>query len=80
MGQVGACAQRGQSAPGEAPTSPVSGHRSKHIQAYGLRELDDFQPFLNDLYAFGEAAGLAPSHIVSARGSFNLLSRYRLRR
>jgi glutamine synthetase len=40
------------------PASPVTGHRARDIQVYGLRELDDFQPFLNDVYAFGEAAGL----------------------
>ncbi len=35
----------------QGAVSPVTGHRSDHVQAYGLRELDDFQPFLNDLYA-----------------------------
>jgi glutamine synthetase len=45
--------------------SPVTGHRGNHIQAYGLRELDDFQPFLNDLYAHGEAAGLPLESAIS---------------
>ena len=49
----------------QGPTSPVTGHRTKHIQAYGLRELDDFQPFLNDLYAHGEAAGLPLESAIS---------------
>jgi glutamine synthetase len=49
----------------QGPASPITGHRSKHIQAYGLRELDDFQPFLNDLYAWGEAAGLPLESAIS---------------
>ena len=52
-------------APGQGPASPVTGHRSSHTQAYGLRELDDFQPFLNDLYAYGEAAGLPLESAIS---------------
>jgi glutamine synthetase len=42
----------------QGPAAPATGHRAKDIQVYGLRELDDFQPFLNDIYKFGEAAGL----------------------
>jgi len=42
----------------QGPASQTTGHRSKDIQVYGLRELDDFRPFLDDLYKFGEAAGL----------------------
>jgi glutamine synthetase len=49
----------------QGPASPVSGHRSKYTQAYGLREVDDFQPFLNDLYAHGEAAGLPLESAIS---------------
>jgi glutamine synthetase len=49
----------------QGPASSVTGHRSKQIQAYGLRELDDFQPFMNDLYAAGEAAGLPLESAIS---------------
>src|SRR3954470_18403569 len=49
----------------QGAVSAVTGHRSSHIQAYGLRELDDFQPFLNDLYAYGEAAGLPLESAIS---------------
>ena len=42
----------------QGPAGLTSGHRAKDIQVYGLRELDDFQPFLDDVYKFGEAAGL----------------------
>ena len=49
----------------QGPASPITGHRSKHDQAYGLRELDDFQPFMNDVYAFGEAAGLPLESAIS---------------
>ena len=42
----------------QGPVAPATGHRATDIQVYGLRELDDFQPFLNDVYRFGEAAGL----------------------
>jgi glutamine synthetase len=47
------------------PASPITGHRSTHVQAYGLRELDDFRPFMNDLYRFGEAAGLPLESAIS---------------
>src|SRR5262249_38745742 len=40
------------------PAAPATGHRAKDIQVYGLRELDDFQPFLADVYRLGEPAGL----------------------
>lgn len=58
----------------QGPASAITGHRSKHIQAYGLRELDDFQPFLNDLYADGEAAGLPLESAISenAPGQFEV--------
>jgi glutamine synthetase len=42
----------------QGPAALTNGHRAKDIQVYGLRELDDFQPFLDDLYKWGEAAGL----------------------
>jgi glutamine synthetase len=60
--------------PGRGLASPVTGHRSQHVQAYGLRELDDFQPFLNDLYAHGEAAGLPLESAISenAPGQFEV--------
>jgi glutamine synthetase len=61
-------------APGRGLASPVTGHRSQQIQAYGLRQLDDFQPFLNDLYADGEAAGLPLESAISenAPGQFEV--------
>jgi glutamine synthetase len=48
-----------------APVSPVTGHRPWDIQVYGLRELDDFQPFFRDLYAQGEAIGLPLESAIS---------------
>jgi glutamine synthetase len=47
------------------PPAPATGHRAKDIQVYGLRELDDFQPFLSDVYTFGEAAGLPLESAIS---------------
>jgi glutamine synthetase len=39
----------------QPPASPVTGYRPSDIQVYGLRELDDFQPFFRDLYSCCDA-------------------------
>jgi len=61
------------------PAAPATGHRSKDIQVYGLRELDDFQPFLSDVYKFGEAAGLPLESAISenAPGQLEIGLRHR---
>jgi len=43
--------ERGPNGELRVPASPVTGNRPWDIQAYGLRELDDFDPFFRDLYA-----------------------------
>ncbi|MES1152033.1 MAG: glutamine synthetase family protein, partial [Dongia sp.] len=49
----------------QGPAAQTTGQRAKDIQVYGLRELDDFQPFLGDVYKFGEAAGLPLESAIS---------------
>ncbi len=62
-----------------APVAPVTGHRQRDIQVYGLRELDDFQPFFSDVYKFGEAIGLPLESSISeyAPGQMELGLRHR---
>lgn len=47
------------------PASPVTGNRPWDIQVYGLRELDDFEPFFRDLYSMGEVIGLPLESAIS---------------
>lgn len=56
-------------APGQA-----TGHRSEDIQVYGLRELQEFKPFFDDLYAFCDAQGIPLESAISefAPGQFEL--------
>jgi glutamine synthetase len=63
----------------QGPAALTTGHRSKDIQVYGLRELDDFQPFLDDVYKFGEAAGLPLESAIAenAPGQFEIGLRHR---
>jgi glutamine synthetase len=58
---------------------PVTGFRDKDIQAYGLRELDDFKPYIDDIYKFGEAAGLPLESAISenAPGQLEIGLRHR---
>ncbi len=66
-------APRGRDA-SSRPFRPVTGNRPWDIQVYGLRELDDFEPFFRDVYAHGRgdrpAAGIR--HLgIRARASWN---------
>jgi len=63
----------------QAPVSPITGHRQRDIQAYGLRELDDFEPFFRDVYTYGEEAGLPLESSISeyAQGQMELGLRHR---
>lgn len=63
----------------QSPVSPVTGHRQKDIQVYGLREIDDFEPFYRDIYDAGEAIGLPLESSISeyAPGQMELGLRHR---
>ncbi|MCX7677544.1 MAG: glutamine synthetase family protein [Alteraurantiacibacter sp.] len=57
----------------------VSGHRGEDIQVYGLRELQDFKPFFDDLYAACDMQGLPLESAISefAPGQFELTLRHK---
>ncbi len=59
--------------------SPLTRHRSKDIQVYGLRELDDFDPFFRELYASCDAQGIPVETAISeyAPGQLELTLRHR---
>jgi glutamine synthetase len=59
------CDQRYEGQPASLPASPVSGHMPKGNEVYGLRELDDYMPYLRDLYAAAEAQGLPIEAAIS---------------
>ncbi|PKB19394.1 glutamate--putrescine ligase [Novosphingobium kunmingense] len=58
---------------------PVTGHRSSDIQVYGLREMEDFKPFFDDLYAACDAQGLPLESGISeyAPGQFEFTLRHK---
>lgn len=58
---------------------PVTGHRSGDIQVYGLREMEDFKPFFDDLYAACDAQGLPLESGISeyAPGQFEFTLRHK---
>jgi len=57
----------------------VTGHRSTDIQVYGLREMEDLQPFFDDLYAACDAQGLPLESGISeyAPGQFEFTLRHK---
>lgn len=63
----------------QPPASPVTGYRPWDIQVYGLRELDDFRPFLRDLYAACDVQGIPVETAISeyAPGQLELTLRHR---
>lgn len=63
----------------DAASGPVTGHRSKDIQVYGLREMEDFKPFFDDLYAACDAQGLPLESGISeyAAGQFEFTLRHK---
>lgn len=63
----------------QPPASPVTGYRPWDVQVYGLRELDDFEPFFRDVYAMGEKVGLPLESAISeyAPGQLELGLRHR---
>ena len=63
----------------QPPIGPVTNHRQHDIQVYGLRELDDFEPFFRDIYAAGDQVGLPLESSISeyAQGQMELGLRHR---
>lgn len=63
----------------DAATGPVTGHRSRDIQVYGLREMEDFKPFFDDLYAACDTQGLPLESGISeyAAGQFEFTLRHK---
>jgi glutamine synthetase len=59
--------------------SPVTGYRPWDIQVYGLRELDDFDPFFRELYAACDVQGIPVETAISeyAPGQLELTLRHR---
>lgn len=57
----------------------VTGHRSTDIQVYGLREMEDLQPFFDDLYAACDEQGLPLESGISeyAPGQFEFTLRHK---
>ncbi|HSG53840.1 MAG TPA: glutamine synthetase family protein [Paracoccaceae bacterium] len=58
---------------------PATGHRSSDIQVYGLREMEDFKPFFDDLYDACDAQDLPLESAISeyAAGQFELTLRHK---
>lgn len=71
---VDATSGKVQPAPGQA-----TGHRSEDIQVYGLRELQEFKPFFDDLYASCDAQDIPLESAISefAPGQFELTLRHK---
>ncbi len=68
--------------PGEGGTprpALAGGNERKDIQVYGLTELEDQRPFLDDLYAFADAQGVPLESAISeyAAGQFELTLRHK---
>ena len=59
--------------------SDITGHRSLDNQVYGLRELEDFKPFLDDLYTACDAQNIPLESAISeyAPGQFELTLRHK---
>ena len=57
----------------------VTGHRSSDIQVYGLREMEDLQPFFDDLYTACDEQGLPLESGISeyAPGQFEFTLRHK---
>ena len=62
-----------------APKSLINEHRPQHYQAYYLQDLEDFQPFFTDLYAYCDAQGLPAKTLISeyAPGQMEIVLRHR---
>lgn len=71
--------ERGPNGELRIPASPVTGNRSWDIQVYGLRELDDFDPFFRDLYAACDVQGIPVESAISeyAPGQLEMTLRHR---
>ncbi|MXO71083.1 glutamine synthetase family protein [Alteraurantiacibacter buctensis] len=57
----------------------VTGHRGDDIQVYGLREMQEFKPFFDDLYAACDAQGIPLESGISeyAAGQFEFTLRHK---
>ncbi|WP_221792407.1 glutamine synthetase family protein [Aquisediminimonas sediminicola] len=72
-----------QARDGNGQLQPARGlrnpHRSDDIQVYGLRELEDFKPFFDDLYTACDAQGIPLESAISeyAAGQFEITLRHR---
>jgi glutamine synthetase len=62
-----------------APRSLINEFQPRHYQAYYLQDLDDFQPFFRDLYAFCETQGLPAKTLISeySPGQMEIVLRHR---
>ena len=62
-----------------APRALINEHTPQHYQAYYLQDLDDFQPFFKDLYAYCEVQGLPAKTLISeyAPGQMEIVLRHR---
>lgn len=59
--------------------SPYNRATPRHVEVYGLREMDDFRPFFDDLYAGADAQNLPLESAISefAPGQFELTLRHK---
>ncbi|MGH6933364.1 MAG: glutamine synthetase family protein [Dongiaceae bacterium] len=71
--------ERGPDGKRRPPASPVTGHRPQHLQAYLLTDLDDFAPFLADVFTACEDQGLPAQTLISeySPGQLEIVLRHR---
>ena len=64
---------------GLRPARPDGGQTPTGVEVYGLREMDDFRPFFDDLYAACDVQGLPLESAISefAPGQFELTLRHK---
>jgi glutamine synthetase len=62
-----------------APKALINEFRPQHYQAYYLQDLDDFQPFFQDLYVFCEVQELPAKTLISeySPGQMEIVLRHR---
>ena len=72
-------AKRGRDGRPRPARVPLSGRTPDDIQVYGLREMDDFRPFFDALYAGADAQNIPLESAISeyAAGQFELTLRHK---